>query len=106
MRTERNKLIYNLTPWMEYSPVDSANDAGWLQTVAAHNAGKLDPALDKTYFTRPRPVVELYDLEADPSELNNLAGRPETAALERELRAALQEKMMIDYDFLPLPTIE
>jgi hypothetical protein len=72
--------------------------------VAAHEAGKLAPEIDRAYFTRPRPIFELYDLQADPSELNNLAGRPEVAPLERQLKVALQEKMIIDYDFVPLPT--
>ena len=60
--------------------------------------------LRATYFTTPRPVYELYDLEADPSELNNLSGKPELAAVERELRVALAEKMILDFDYLPLPT--
>lgn len=106
VRSDRYKLIYNLTPWMEYQPVDSANDAGWRETVAAHKAGTLDAALSKTYFSRPRPIVELYDLERDPSELNNLAGTAELAETERQLKLALQEKMIVDYDFLPLPTNE
>ena len=63
------------------------------------------PACDATYFTTPRPVYELYDLTADPSELNNLSGKPELAAAERELRIALAEKMILDFDYLPLPAI-
>ena len=101
-RSKRHKLIYNCTPLMEYQPVDSARDPGWQQTLAAHKAGSLDPKLSKTYFGR-RPVLELYDLDNDPAELENLAGRPETAVIQRELMVALQEKMMLDYDFLPLP---
>lgn len=101
-RSSRYKLIYNCTPQIEYQPVDSARDPGWTQIVAAHQAGKLDPAVDRTYFGK-RPVFELYDLRNDPSELVNLAGRPELAAVEQELKLALQEKMIVDYDFLPLP---
>ncbi len=37
--------------------------------------------------------------------MENLAGRPELATVERELKLALQEKMILDYDFLPLPLI-
>ncbi len=105
-RSQDFKLIYNCTPHQIYAPVDSANDAGWQQMVAAHQAGTLAPALSRTYFSNPRPVLELYDLNQDPSELNNLAGRPEQAGVERELKIALQEKMILDYDFLPLPTNE
>jgi hypothetical protein len=45
----------------------------------------------------------LYDLEKDPGELNNVAGKREFAKIEHELKAALQEKMILDYDYLPLP---
>lgn len=103
VRSRQWKLIYNCTPQMEYQPVDSARDPGWVETVAAHKAGTLPAPLEKAYFQRPRPVIELYDLQADPSELNNLAGKPEHAAVEMELKEALQEKMILDYDFLPLP---
>jgi N-sulfoglucosamine sulfohydrolase len=50
-------------------------------------------------------VYELFDLERDPSELNNLSGTPAVAAIERELRLALMEKMITDFDYLPLPAI-
>jgi arylsulfatase A-like enzyme len=106
VRSKRWKLIYNCTPQMEYQPVDSARDPGWTETVAANRAGTLAAPLVKAYFTRPRPVIELYDLESDPSELSNLAGRPEHAAIEQEMKEALQEKMILDYDFLPLPLNE
>lgn len=103
VRSSMYKLIYNCTPQQEYWPVDSGNDAGWRETLAAHQAGTLAPALERAYFTRPRPVLELYDLAADPSELNNLAGQPALAAIEHKLKLALAEKMIVDYDFLPLP---
>jgi hypothetical protein len=37
-----------------------------------------------------RPLLELFDLEADPDERTNLAGRPEHAALEAALLARLE----------------
>src|SRR5258707_2504223 len=86
VRSKRWKLIYNVTPQMEYWPVDSGADAGWQQMVAAHKAGTLKPEHERAYFQRPRPVLEvgalmlgleLYDLDADPRELNNVAGRAE-----------------------------
>ena len=48
-------------------------------------------------------MLELFDLQNDPGELNNLAGSPETAEVQRELLLALQEKMIIDFDYLPPP---
>jgi hypothetical protein len=105
VRSHRFKFIYNCTPWIPYSPVDSAGGAAWKQMQEANAAGKLPPGMKASYFTTPRPVYELYDLEADPAELNNLSGQPELAATERELRAALAEKMILDWDYLPLPDL-
>jgi hypothetical protein len=73
--------------------------------TAANDANQLAPGLRATYFTAPRPVYELYDLEQDPSELDNLSGQPQVAAVERSLRLALAEKMIVDFDYLPLPAI-
>ncbi len=105
VRSDRYKFIYNCTPWIPYSPVDSAGGAAWTQIKAAAAEGKLAPGVQATYFTTPRPVYELYDLDNDPSELNNLTGQPELAAVERELREALAEKMILDWDYLPLPAL-
>ena len=105
VRSDRFKLIYNGTPWLPYSPVDSAGGQAWKQMQEANAAGKLPPGMTATYFTTPRPVYELYDLEADPGELNNLSGNPKLAATERELRTALAEKMILDWDYLPLPDL-
>ncbi|MES2693393.1 MAG: sulfatase [Verrucomicrobiota bacterium] len=105
VRSDRYKFIYNCTPWIPYSPVDSAGGAAWRDISAANAAGKLGAGLRATYFTTPRPVYELYDLEADPSELKNLSGDPKLWPVERELRIALAEKMTVDFDYLPLPAL-
>ena len=105
VRSDRYKFIYNCTPWLPYSPVDSAGGAAWREMTAANGANQLAPGLRATYFTTPRPVYELYDLDQDPSELNNLSGQPEVAVVERSLRLALAEKMIVDFDYLPLPAI-
>jgi arylsulfatase A-like enzyme len=105
VRTDRYKLIYNCTPWVPYAPIDSAEDIAWTQIKEAHAAGKLSPALASAYFTIPRPVYELYDLDNDPGELENLSGRRELAKVETQLRVALAGKMLRDYDYLPLPDV-
>lgn len=105
VRSDRYKFIYNCTPWIPYSPVDSASGAAWTEIKAAAAEGQLAPGLQATYFTTPRPVYELYDLDNDPSELNNLSGQPELSDVERELREALAEKMVLDWDYLPLPAL-
>jgi len=103
VRSERYKLIYNCTPWVPYQPVDSAALPAWQDMIAANANGTLASQFREAYFTTPRPVYELYDLERDPSELTNLAGDPKLASVEHELRMALAEKMVRDFDYLPLP---
>lgn len=105
VRSDRYKFIYNCTPWLPYGPVDSAGGEAWKQMQAAHAEGKLAAGVVKTYFTTPRPVYELYDLDKDPSELENLSGKAEHAAAERALREKLAEKMILDQDYLPLPAL-
>jgi len=102
-RGVRYKLIYNCTPHQQYSPVDSYNELSWREMSDENAWGRLDPKFSRMYFSPARPVFELYDMEQDPMETTNLAGRPELAAVERELKLALQEKMILDWDYLPLP---
>ena len=59
--------------------------------------------MSRIYFSPTRPMFELYDLEKDPREFNNLAGKPEAAAVEKELKMALVEWMARERDYLPLP---
>ena len=68
-----------------------------------HQDGKLAATIERLYFSPTRPMFELFDLQADPSEFDNLAGTPEAAAVEEELKAALQEWMILQRDFVPLP---
>ncbi len=42
------------------------------------------------YFLDPQEY-EMYDLQKDPGELNNLAGKPEYASLQRQLAARVEE---------------
>ncbi|RYZ85275.1 MAG: DUF4976 domain-containing protein, partial [Proteobacteria bacterium] len=69
----------------------------------AQNEGKLGEPFSKLYFPTARPMFELYDLQNDPDELNNLAGKPEAAKIERQLKAEMQEWMILERDFVPLP---
>ncbi len=103
VRSAKFKLIYNVTPGMRYAPVDSAGDPSWKDITRAHEEQKLAPEFEKLWFTSPRAVYELYDLEKDPGELHNLYGQKGLEDVTRELKSALQEKMILDCDYLPLP---
>ncbi|MGQ9912741.1 MAG: sulfatase-like hydrolase/transferase [Thermogutta sp.] len=68
--------------------------------------GKLSQA--QAYFwQRPRAPEELYDLQNDPDEVNNLAGRPECRDVQTRLEKALRDHILAtrDLGFLPEPEI-
>jgi N-sulfoglucosamine sulfohydrolase len=101
VRTERYKLIENLLPG-EVHP-DCDNTIAKLEKEAKRReiAGGLDltnviaqaaPQVRSAYARmRQPPQFELYDLQADPYEFNNLAELPEHANLLHELQAALKQ---------------
>jgi len=54
---------------------------------------------EKVLSWQPRkPFEELYDIEADPDELNNLAGRPEYRSIVNEMRGNLYDWMISTRD--------
>lgn len=101
--TRTHKLIYNALWHLPYQPVDFAGDPMWKDLVRKHEAGKLSPETDRLYFAEHRPMFEMYDLQADPDEFRNLIGKPEAARVEADLKAKLQEWMILQRDYLPLP---
>ncbi|MEP9358529.1 sulfatase [Sphingomonas sp. KR3-1] len=97
IRTDKYKLIVNYHPEIEFRNAISENtqkrdNAYWLSWLAA---AKTDPraAAVVDHFQHRKPV-ELYDLQKDPYELDNLAGRPAYAATEKELRTRLEAWMV------------
>jgi len=101
--SKTHKLIYNALGELPYWPVDFAKLDFWKELVQMNDGERLDPKFRKLYFSRTRPMFELYDLEKDPNEFNNLAGTKEVESCERELKAAMQEWMILQRDFIPLP---
>lgn len=88
IRTDRYKYIRNFTEgWLYQSPLD----------IKRSLSGKAVEASRQ----KPRPEVELYDLESDPDEFDNLAGRPEVAEIQAELDAKLLQFMKDTGDPLP-----
>ena len=91
VRSERFKYIWNFSPDMEFKNActRSKEFKSW---VARADAGDANAAtLVQRY--KFRPEIELYDIVADPLEMNNLAGDPEYAATLKALRAELDQWM-------------
>jgi hypothetical protein len=65
------------------------------------NAGELNEA--QSAFYKARQPEQLFDLEKDPHEINNLAGDPAYADVLMDLRRALREKIksLPDVGFFP-----
>jgi hypothetical protein len=59
---------------------------------------------ERLFFRLPRPVFELYDLEKDPYQLENLAGGAATQEVEEQFREKLDRWMVKEGDYLPLPS--
>ncbi|MDF1850125.1 MAG: sulfatase-like hydrolase/transferase [Verrucomicrobiales bacterium] len=65
------------------------------------HAGELNEA--QSHFWKKKPTEELYDLQTDPDEVNNLADSPEHQEVLKQMRAAHidWEKEIRDIGFLP-----
>jgi N-sulfoglucosamine sulfohydrolase len=104
VRTKRYKLIQNFLPEIPYRPTsDLARSPSWHSIEELQKAHRLTPAMERRFFAKPRPAVELYDLEQDPGETNNLAADPGLAGTLKQLQERLSQWMARTGDFLPPP---
>ncbi|MEX2212608.1 MAG: sulfatase [Phycisphaeraceae bacterium] len=95
VRTQEYKYIRNFYPDRPMlQPNNYKDNKPILITLRKlHDAGKLTALQDKLLFAPTRAHEELYDLKADPFELNNLAGDPAHRDTLLKLRARLDEWM-------------
>jgi len=92
LRTDRFKYIRNFYPARPYlQPCAYKDKKPILKTLRKlHAAGKLNR--NQMLIMAPfRPEEELFDLQADPHELNNLAANPAYRETLVELREKLNE---------------
>ena len=81
-----------------------SGNPGWLAIQEMHEEGTLSALHERLYFQNPRPLFELYDLQEDPFQLENLAGKARVEAVETKLRTEMDKWMVRESDFLPLPS--
>jgi uncharacterized sulfatase len=101
---ERYKLIQNYRPEVGYQPaLDLANSPTYAEIQRLADADELSDRQAQVYTAETRPQVELYDLEADPGEWDNLASDAAHADRVRDLQLTLSRWMDETHDFLPPP---
>ncbi|MAU17009.1 MAG: sulfatase [Muricauda sp.] len=79
---------------------------GQLSQVREYQAGRTTPA--QSAFFLPQPPEELYDTQADPHEIENLAGLPEYADKLEDMGQKLNKQLLAarDAGFIPEPMME
>lgn len=89
VRDERYKYIRNYEPLKTYYQYMNTPEKGTLmrELRRLHEAGKLEP-MAEYYFNATKPVEELYDTQADPNEVFNLADEPRYAGILARMRRA------------------
>lgn len=104
VRDARYRYILNLTPersLMSPNAYKAEQYPAWNHLRALAAEGKLPPAA--TAFAAPAAAPEeLYDLEADPEQLVNLASNPAHAAVLTRLRTALADWRKVIDDPIPV----
>ncbi len=100
---KKYKLIYNALWQLPYSPIDFKNHVMWKKLQEIHENETLEAKYDKAFFSEPRSMFELFDLENDPDEFNNLADDQKYAEVLLNLKTELHKWMILNQDYLPLP---
>jgi N-sulfoglucosamine sulfohydrolase len=91
IRSERYKLIINGYPELLFPLTgDYFKSPTWYALLEANKRGELNN-YQNTIFQYPRYQVELYDLENDPFEVNNLIDNPEYLQIAIELNDELKK---------------
>lgn len=101
VRTPRYKYIRNFyTDIPGTPPADAVRSESFVKMRQLRDENKLTKD-QKSCFVSPRAAEELYDVENDPHELNNLAGQKDYQKIQQELRSALDQWQAETHDRLP-----
>jgi uncharacterized sulfatase len=107
VRDTRWRYVRNFAPEIPYAQRQAYLEIGKTMQAwrAAYATGKLNP-VQSLFFTPTKPKEELYDTEADPYELHNVAADPAHAAKLAELRTECDEWLKKTDDKGALPVNE
>ncbi len=92
VRDARYRYIRNFTPDQPFLQANKYKETSypvWNLLKRLHAEGALSPAQERL-CAPTMPEEELYDLQRDPHELDNLAGRPEHDEARKRLRTELE----------------
>jgi N-sulfoglucosamine sulfohydrolase len=87
IRTRKYHYILNLAHDLPYPFASDLFDSPTWQGALRRKDSQYGSRTVEAYIHRPR--AELYDVTADPQEIENLAGRPEHAAVQADLQKKL-----------------
>lgn len=93
VRSKKYKLLHNLMPeraWLQYNWYKEAMYPMLSEMNVLNLQGKLN-AVQAAFFAPTKPEFELFDLEKDPHEINNLADDPGHAKIKAELLGELNK---------------
>ncbi|MHB8900157.1 MAG: sulfatase family protein [Thermoguttaceae bacterium] len=96
IRTKQYKYIRNFHPERPYMQPNRYKETSYPMVnlmKELHAQGKLTP-VQELFMAERRPPEELYDLSADPHEIQNLAASPEHQEVLADLRAKLEQWMI------------
>jgi N-sulfoglucosamine sulfohydrolase len=107
VRDARFRYVRNFNPELPYAQrISYMEEMPTMQVWRKWNEeGKLTGA-QKLFFAATKPKEELYDTEADPYEVKNLADAPEHRAKMAELRGELDRWMQTTGDLGAVPEAE
>lgn len=104
VRDARFLYARNFYPHLSHAAPEGFSDQSPMRRELLRLArdGKLGPA-QQVYTAPTRPVEELYDLEADPYQVKNLAGEVEKATVLQQMRTRLKTWVLEtrDLGFIP-----
>ncbi|MED5470777.1 MAG: sulfatase [Verrucomicrobiota bacterium] len=91
VRGKRYKYIWNFTPEIEFKNActQTKEFKSWILKAESGD----EDAAEKVRRYQWRPEIEVYDLNNDPHEWKNLAGRPGIKSVENKLEKVLKDWM-------------